>query len=111
MQRRASPPRPPIRGPIPRIEAPDRQYSGVDLVDRNKPAIVTGAMSAWPAMTKWTLAYLREAMAKVTLRTYVSSDGAFRAHPELGFHESLWTELTGPQYIDWISRGIDPRIS
>ena len=108
MQRRASPPRPPIRGPIPRIEAPHPAVFRREHVDPKKPAIVTGAMSAWPAMTKWALAYLREAMAKVTLRTYVSSDGAFREYPQLGFHESLWTELTGPQYIDWISRGDRP---
>jgi hypothetical protein len=35
-----------------------------DVVWRGQPALVTGGMSEWPAMTRWTHAYLREAEVK-----------------------------------------------
>jgi len=94
-----------ITGRVPRIDAPDPQIFQREYATRNRPVILTGAISTWAALEKWDLPYLRTALGKTPLRVYLSSDGAFRAHPERGFHESLWKGVTGEEYIDWVAGG------
>jgi hypothetical protein len=97
-----------ITGQVPTIDAPDLQTFQREYAAKNQPVILTGAIPTWEALGKWDLPFLRTALGKTPLRVYVSSDGAFRAHPELGFHESLWKTLTGADYIDWVANGPRP---
>ena len=96
---------PSLVAPIGRVDAPTPETFRGDYLARNRPVIITGAMTGWQALDKWDLAYLRAALAGTPLRAYMSPDGAFRAEPTHGFHESLWVNLTGEQYVDWISAG------
>ena len=94
---------PAVCGLIPRVQAPDVASFRRDYVTKNRPLIITGAMAEWQALECWDLSYLRTALGPTPLRVYTSADGAFRAHPKLGFHQSLWRNITAENYIEWIA--------
>lgn len=96
---------PSVCGSIPRVQAPDVARFRREYAAQNRPVIITGAMLEWKALERWDLPYLRVALGTTPLRVYTSENGAFRAHPQRGFHPSLWRDLTAEQYINWIDSG------
>lgn len=54
-----SPDLPPIVGQVDRVHRPDPDWFQREYVQRCRPAVITGVVSEWPAMEKWTLEFFR----------------------------------------------------
>lgn len=62
---------------IRRIERPTPKAFDA-LVASDKPAIITGAMTGWKALSLWTVDYLKSTVGKTRVPVSVSPDGVWR---------------------------------
>ena len=53
----------------------------LDLVRRSQPAVLTGLLDAWPALERWTDAYLVEQLGHVEVAMSVTDGGYDQAEP------------------------------
>ncbi|KFA88625.1 cupin-like domain-containing protein [Archangium violaceum] len=65
--------------PLPRVHAPSREEFIREYLEPRRPVIISGWMSEWPAMSKWSLGYFREAFGTREVNTMVDlpSEGTF----------------------------------
>ncbi len=96
----------PPPGPIARLNDPSyREFE--PLLLSNTPAVITGAMGSWRAMSEWTLPYLREKVGsvKTPIRDYRVNFEGGAPKPR-----RLWTParavlLSVAEYLDALERG------
>lgn len=62
---------------IERLERPTREFLRENYVDKNRPVILTGVASEWPARTKWTAEYLAEVGADSPVTVHFNDHGNF----------------------------------
>ena len=60
---------------VPRIHSPSPIGFLRDHVSSNRPAVITGAFDDWPAMERWNLDYLADAMGDAKVSVNVTPDG------------------------------------
>jgi hypothetical protein len=61
---------------VPRIEAPDRETFRRDWVDRNRPVILTGLASRWPAVG-WTADHLKSVAGAAIVTVHYQEEANF----------------------------------
>ena len=62
---------------IDRLEAPTREYFEENYLMRNKPVILTGVGSQWPAVTKWNPDYLKQVAGDSYIQVHFDDHGDF----------------------------------
>ena len=60
---------------VPRVHSPSPIGFLRDHVSSNRPAVITGAFDDWPAMERWNLDYLADAMGDAKVSVNVTPDG------------------------------------
>jgi len=60
---------------VPRLHRPSREEFTENYLRKNRPVLLTGVIDHWPALTKWTPAYLRRAIDKDVVEISMSTSG------------------------------------
>jgi hypothetical protein len=60
-----------------RLHQPSREVFMRELVGRNRPAVITGVVSQWPALTKWSNEFLARIMNDRPVHVKLTPDGVF----------------------------------
>jgi hypothetical protein len=60
---------------VPRIHNPSRREFEAECVARNRPAILTGVIDRWPALSRWTPEYVKRAIGDTELEVSYSNPG------------------------------------
>lgn len=85
--------------PIERIGAVSVEEFRRRYDDNDRPVIITGGASHWPAMKKWSIAFMRDKVGDKMVPVQASPDGRIPAFPEKGFSENSQV-LTLREFID-----------
>ena len=59
---------------VPRVHSPS-PIGFPETISSNRPAVITGAFDDWPAMERWNLDYLADAMGDAKVSVNVTPDG------------------------------------
>ncbi len=60
-----------------RIPVPDQPTFFQQYLFRSRPVIIERGVAQWPAMSKWTMAYLKELYGKLKIHIKLTEDGNF----------------------------------
>ena len=78
----------------PRIGVPDQQTFFQQYLFRSRPVVIEGGAKDWPAMSKWTMSYLKELYGSLKIHIKLTEDGNFEGAEKA----SLWNGYRE----DWI---------
>ena len=87
---------------IERLERPARKLFEREYVNRNRPVILTGVASAWPAMTKWTPDYLKAVGGDEQIQVRYEESGDFHRY-YLREVPAAERRMTFAQYLDLLT--------
>jgi hypothetical protein len=82
---------------IERIFRPSRDVFFREFVRENKPVILAGMMTEWPAMTLWRRDYLKEVFGGADIEVMGGRDGDMRYEPNCEQHRRM---MPATMYID-----------
>ena len=87
---------------IERIERPTRAEFETEWVARNKPVILTGVASAWPAVERWSPDYLREVAGESLVTVHFEEKGDF--HNWYGAKRRVDLRMPLGEFVDLLTR-------
>lgn len=70
---------------VPRVHKPSKAQFLQEIWGPQKPAVLTGMMDEWPALSRWTDGYLNQVAGDVEVDVSASKDGFFSGDAEKGF--------------------------
>jgi len=115
-----------VNGSCPRIGIPDQPTFFQQHLFRSRPVVIEGGARVWPAMSKWTMDYLKDLYGSLKIHIKLTEDGNFEgvenaslwdnyrkdripekvarqlAHPDLVVVRPATTEMQFSKFLDYI---------
>ena len=113
-------------GSCPRIGILDQPTFFQQYILRSRPVVIEGAAKVWPALSKWTMSYLKDLYGSLKIHIKLTKDGNFEgvenaslwdnhrkdwipekvasqlAHPDLVVVRPATTEMQFSKFLDYI---------
>lgn len=94
---------------IDRLERPSLERLNREYVDRNRPVILTGVASEWPAREKWTPEYLTQAAGDAEVTVHFNDHGNFHQWYTTSARERADRKITLREFLRILTEEEDPR--